>query len=166
MCCNQCGRPVREYANGKRCRDCYNGYMRDYMLRRYHERRDRAIALLGGACAECGGTADLEIDHIDWRAKEIDLARLWSIAEVKFLEELEGCQVLCGAHHHRKTVTDLAEQRVERPWPQLQRKGHGSQAEYGRGCRCGLCRQAKYDGRVRRGETPGTRGMRTLREAA
>ncbi len=43
-------------------------------IRRYHEGRAELIALMGGACVECGRTTALEFHHLQrrlWRSSEI-----------------------------------------------------------------------------------------------
>lgn len=87
----------------------YNNYMRRYMLNLYHKRRAEAFAFLGDMCAYCGARDDLEIDHRDWREKSFPVAKLWSIKQGKFQEELRKCQALCKDCHATKTKTDLAE---------------------------------------------------------
>lgn len=84
-------------------RIAYNEYMREYMLRRYHERRARAIQMLGGRCSSCQRTDDLQFDHIDFQKKSFNVSKLWSISEQRFLDELKKCQLLCGDCHRTKT---------------------------------------------------------------
>lgn len=79
-------------------------YMSDYMLNRYHQRRQKIIEKLGGCCVKCGSTENLEIDHIDRSSKEIDIARCLSgIKESKLKQELDKCQLLCQKCHNYKT---------------------------------------------------------------
>lgn len=124
--CRLCRAEVEKYANGKRCRDCYNEYMAEYMLRRYHERRTEAVALLGGHCVICNTADSLEFDHVDRKTKEGDIAKLWSGTREKFLEELSKCQLLCKEHHKEKTLGEIS---VEH--------GGGLTGKYN--CRCDLC---------------------------
>ena len=91
----------------------YNEYMREYMLRRYHKRRDQAFNLLGRRCAICGSTENLEIDHIEWQQKELQLNKMWSYKEARFLKELEKCQVLCQECHVHKSKKDVSEIKVK-----------------------------------------------------
>jgi len=118
-------------------REEYNVYMREYMLRRYHARRSKAIEELGGKCVNCGSISKLELDHIDANAKEINLGRLWSIAESRFKKELLKCQLLCDSCHEYKTVEDFGLNHA---------KGtHGTLSAY-RYCgppKCVLCKEAK-----------------------
>lgn len=79
-------------------------YMREYLRRRYHERHADAISILGGRCAECGSTEDLQFDHIDNAAKSFDVAdRLAQYAWDRIVEELKKCQLLCFWCHVDKS---------------------------------------------------------------
>ena len=113
----------------------YTAYMRAYMLKRYHERRTRAVTLLGGVCVVCGESHDLEIDHIDRKEKSFSISKLWSGREDRFLKELKKCQLLCRKHHQQKSIK-------ERGWNS--RSSHGTVAAYTHGkCRCEKCKKAK-----------------------
>lgn len=109
-----------------------NAYMATYMRRRYHQRRALAISLLGGSCANCGTTDRLEIDHIDRTAKKLDLAGLWSVAELRYMGELAKCQLLCHDCHKAKSS---AERSVE----------HGGGVSGKRNCPCEPCRTRKRE---------------------
>lgn len=91
--------------------------------RAYHkkwiaDRRRRGIELLGGKCALCDSTENLEIDHTN-RDKDPRLrssgGRLWSFSWDYILEELKKCRVLCEDCHKEKTRTEAAhgEQKVK-----------------------------------------------------
>src|ERR1700741_3307457 len=92
----------------------YNSYMRNYMLRRYHERRLKAFLFLGSICAFCGTRENLEIDHIDWRTKSFSISKLWSVSLRRFEQELEKCQLLCFDCHKAKTRIDMRNIKLER----------------------------------------------------
>lgn len=109
-----------------------NVYMAGYMRRRYHQRRAQAIALLGGRCAVCSSTADLEIDHIDRATKTLDLGHLWSVSHNRYLAELTKCQLLCREHHKAKSIRERS---VE----------HGGGVSGKRNCKCGPCRARKRE---------------------
>ena len=112
-------------------REEYNAYMRDYMLRRYHKRREEAFKLLGGYCVRCGNEDNLEVDHIDPRAKAFDIfSRTWSMPHVKFLAEIAKCQLLCRACHRDKSNREMS-------------VGHGGGKTGKKNCRCDLCRPLK-----------------------
>jgi 5-methylcytosine-specific restriction endonuclease McrA len=102
----------------------------EYMLRRYHERRERAIAYLGGVCVRCGSTSDLQIDHKDPATKEVDLTNA-GVPNGRYWKEIEKCQLLCAPCHKAKSDAELTT------------RMHGSRAMYRRGqCRCPRCRGA------------------------
>lgn len=115
----------------KKCKTCYNEYMRVYMLKRYERRRDEAIRSLGGVCVVCGSTTNLEIDHISRNSKLFDIGKAlagWSESRVQ--AELFKCQILCHEHHKRKTIKENS---VE----------HGEGVSGKKNCRCDLCRPLK-----------------------
>lgn len=107
-----------------------NEYMREYMLKRYHERRKQALEILGGKCVKCSTTEQLEIDHIDRLTKTMDLGKLWSCAKKRYFEELKLCQLLCKEHHEAKSAQEKS---VE----------HGQGLTGRRNCRCELCAPLK-----------------------
>jgi hypothetical protein len=113
-------------------REQYNEYMRTYLLARYHKRRSEAVISLGGRCAVCGVTEELEIDHTDPALKSFDISKLWSVSRERFEAELEKCQVLCKQHHVEKT---RREQSVD----------HGGGASGKRNCPCRPCKQKKAE---------------------
>lgn len=84
-------------------RDEYNAYMSRKILERYHTRRAMAMERLGGKCAHCGTTENLEFDHIDRDTKSFPISKMWSVAEPRFLAELAKCQILCTPCHKAKT---------------------------------------------------------------
>lgn len=111
-------------------------YMRSYMLARYHRRREEVIRRLGGGCAVCGSTFELEIDHIDPKTKEVSWKTLAGLAEAKLEKEIKKCQLLCDKHHNEKSVLDAGNKLAE----------HGTITMYSyHGCRCSSCREAKTE---------------------
>ena len=114
-------------------RENYNEYMASYMLKRYHIRRNNAIEPLGGKCVLCGSSENLELDHKDPKDKAFSLAKLWSCAEPKYLEEIAKCQLLCRTCHEEKTINDLGFKRA---------KGNHGTISTHRYCRCNLCKEA------------------------
>lgn len=115
-------------------REKYNEYMRNYMLRRYHERRQQAIAYLGGTCVHCGTAENLELDHIDPKTKTLEIGKMWSVAETRFWAEVEKCQLLCRAAHTDKSIIDKGNKSA---------KGtHGTLSSY-RYCKCAECKNAQ-----------------------
>lgn len=109
-----------------------NAYMAEYMNRRYHQRRARAIAILGGCCVICGSTESLEIDHADRATKLIDLGRRWSTSESAYLAELAKCQLLCRQHHKEKSANEAS-------------VAHGGGVSGKRNCKCAPCRARKSE---------------------
>lgn len=86
-------------------------YMREYMLKRYHRRRNDAIKLLGGKCVICGSVDKLEIDHKDPKTKSYSIGKiLTSGAKHKVDSELAKCQLLCQKHHIEKSIVDNGKQ--------------------------------------------------------
>lgn len=104
--------------------------MRVYNRDRYWRLKAEAYERLGGKCAKCGTTENLEIDHIDRRTKSVNVTRFCSMSREKFLAELPLCQLLCEEHHREKTS---AEQSVP----------HGGGLTGKKNCRCELCAPLK-----------------------
>lgn len=94
-------------------RDDYNGYMREYMMKRYYEKRVEALNILGGNCAECGSDKGLQIDHVDRSKKTIPADRIPFVSKSRFLAELKQCQLLCQPCHTAKTLRDLGRKPAE-----------------------------------------------------
>lgn len=92
-----------------------NEYMREYLHRRYHERHDKAIAILGGRCVVCGSTDDLQIDHVNNSHKSFDIAdRLAQYTWSRIVEELKKCQLLCFWCHVDKSRVETKERNKRR----------------------------------------------------
>lgn len=100
-------------------------YMRGYRERR----RAEAKQSLGGVCNNCGGTDNLEFDHVDRTTKVDGIANLITHAKTTLNTELEKCQLLCATCHYEKSLAagDLVVAQ------------HGSTTLYGKGCRCDPC---------------------------
>lgn len=103
-----------------------NEYMREYMARRYRARREAALVQLGGTCALCGATENLEFDHVDRTTKRGEISRLFSRGEARYKQELEKCQLLCSSCHRAKSAAEIA-------------VDHGGGLTGKRNCRCPLC---------------------------
>ncbi len=73
-----------------------------YMKRRWIKRRAAAVATLGGKCAVCGATKNLEFDHVDPATKVATIAKASSFSQVRFDAEVAKCQLLCVDHHRAK----------------------------------------------------------------
>lgn len=64
-------------------------------MRQYHRRIAMARERLGGKCAECGATEELEFDHVDPLRKRHDINAIWSYSLQMFLDEVDKCTLLC-----------------------------------------------------------------------
>lgn len=92
--------------------------------------RRTAWIAANGPCRECGGSEELEVDHVDPKTKVSH--RIWSFRQEKREEELAKCQVLCKSCHQKKTNRENYE-----PVP------HGTHTRYmNYKCRCDACRAA------------------------
>lgn len=67
-------------------------------------RRAFALELLGGKCAHCGSTQNLEIDHKNKEEKSFAVSR--PANDEVFKKELEKCQLLCSVCHRRKSTEE------------------------------------------------------------
>ena len=120
-------------------REEYNAYMRVYMLRRYHTRRDAAIKALGGKCVTCGSRENLELDHKNSKSKLFNIAKRLHTAPPTLLAiEMSKIQLLCRECHSLKSVYDVGNSSAK----------HGGVTMYvNHRCRCTSCRE----GNARRG---------------
>lgn len=84
---------------GGACRAAKAKYRRE----RYKRNRDAAIAQLGGACAYCGDTVALELDHIDPATKSAKFIRVLFWGEERRQKELAKAQLLCKPCHIEKS---------------------------------------------------------------
>lgn len=115
----------------------YNAYMREYMKAWYDRRHAEAVEILGGHCARCPATENLQFDHVDPANKTMTIARMWTASEERFQAELAKCQLLCPPHHLEKSLAE----RNQRP----ARGTHGTVTAY-RYCgppKCDECKAAK-----------------------
>jgi 5-methylcytosine-specific restriction endonuclease McrA len=90
---------AREYARRRRLADpeAHNAKC----LRYWHRTVEKAVAVLGGECAQCGASEQLEFDHVvpvgsDRPTKRVELRRV-----VK--GDVTNLQLLCKACHREKT---------------------------------------------------------------
>jgi hypothetical protein len=102
--------------------DAKRAYQRAWCRRRREELLD------GQPCMRCGATDDLHFHHLD-PGEKID-HRFTSWRRSRALAERAKCVVLCRRCH-------AAYHASLRPKPE-----HGTDARYGRGCRCNDCRRA------------------------
>ncbi len=109
-----------------------NEYHREYNIRRYHTRRQRAIEQLGGKCVDCGSTTELEFDHTVREDKLFDSKRWMNVSLEKFQAEIEKCVLRCAPCHRIRTSEQLG---VE----------HGGGISGKRNCKCEPCRERKRE---------------------
>jgi hypothetical protein len=121
-----------EHTYRKKCRDCYNDYMRDYMQRRYALRRAVAVEHLGSKCVDCGNMSNLEFDHVDRELKTEDIGQLMTYSTARFWLEIKKCVLRCRACHQVKTSR---EQSVE----------HGGGVTGKKNCYCDKCAPLKRE---------------------
>lgn len=104
---------------------------RKYHRNYWRKRRKDIINYLGGKCVECGGTNELEVDHIDRTTKSFNISYRCSLNQIK--DELAKCQLLCKKHHKEKTAKEQstgATHGMMYAWMKLK-------------CKCKLCLTAK-----------------------
>lgn len=114
-------------------------YYKEYMSKRYYERRKMAFDIVGRVCAMCQQTftdSELELDHIDPKTKELDFAKKWNVTLEVFLAEVRKAQPLCKPCHAQKSIVDAGKKKAE----------HGTFAMYRHyKCRCDLCKIANNE---------------------
>ena len=96
------------------------------------KRRQESKDYLGGLCALCKTSDDLQFDHINPEEKKFTIsdAIANNMSWVKLVEELDKCQLLCVHCHKQKTIS---EQEVE----------HGGGITGKKNCYCDLCSPLK-----------------------
>lgn len=99
--------------------------------RHWHARR-RAAFFADKACADCGATDDLQLDHRDPVQKVHH--NIWSWSRVRRAAEIAKCDVRCGDCHRERHA--------------VERRRHGIK-RYEKGCRCDVCRAAKSESNAR-----------------
>jgi hypothetical protein len=104
----------------------------EYMRVRRANRRDTLRAMLGGKCAECGATDELEFDHIDPATKLFTIGTRLDGRWRALLDEVAKCQLLCRPHHEARSLTQLS---VE----------HGGGASGKKNCPCAPCKARKAE---------------------
>lgn len=110
----------------------YKEKQKIYQRHKYAERREYAVAALGGKCRVCGAISALEIDHINPELKSLKVFQMYKASESLFLLELAKCQLLCRTCHHKKSMKE----RLVIPYT------HGTYSMYNKhGCRCQICKE-------------------------
>lgn len=84
-----------------------NEYHRCFNSARYHKLKKKYTDKLGGKCACCNNTTNLEFDHIDRNNKEFDVSQnILCKAQSEIESELEKCQLLCHSCHVEKSISE------------------------------------------------------------
>lgn len=108
----------------------YKDPERQRQFQRERVAKRRRDWLRGKVCACCGGSQELEVDHVD-RALKVS-HKVWSWSLKRMEAELQKCQVLCRPCHQKKTSAEVA-------------PPHGTNSRYtgpSWRCRCAACRRA------------------------
>ena len=105
-------------------------YLRGYNKAWKAGRRAKLVEMLGGKCARCGATEDLEFDHIDPATKCFTISGALSKAWSELVEEALKTQLLCPPCHREKGYEDR---------PEIE---HSYYRYWYHGCRCTVCRAA------------------------
>lgn len=101
-------------------------------LKHYYRKRAEMIQILGGKCADCGTTANLEFDHKDRSTKAFNISKMYGYSMDTLKDELAKCQLLCKDCHLIKTKEVDGLKSV-----------HGKNSMYvHHKCRCSLCTEA------------------------
>lgn len=118
------------------------GYGREYMKKRYHQKRQELIDKLGGKCVRCSKTNDLHLDHINKKKKSIRMSDIHSVADAKVQKEIKNIQILCKDCHKDKT---------KEAWDfSTSKPKHGTYWMYRKhNCRCNKCAKAYKEARAR-----------------
>jgi 5-methylcytosine-specific restriction endonuclease McrA len=103
---------IREMERRRRAGPERKVYMREYRARWEKRRRAERIAFareyLGGKCARCGSTRNLDCDHIDPTTKKFGLTDRPGVSWDVWFAELQKCQLLCRVCHTKKTKNEDA----------------------------------------------------------
>lgn len=104
----------------------------EYDRDRYEAAKRKLIGLLGGKCAKCNTTEDLQFDHVSRALKEFTITARWNRGDAELAAELAKCQLLCRLCHRQKTSSEIG---VE----------HGGGVSGKRNCPCEPCRARKRE---------------------
>jgi 5-methylcytosine-specific restriction endonuclease McrA len=103
-----------------------------YDRQRYEAAKQQLIALLGGKCARCGTTENLQFDHVNRELKDFAITGRWNRSQAELEAELAKCQLLCQPHHLEKTRQEIGNE-------------HGGGKTGIRKCKCELCRNRRSE---------------------
>src|ERR1700722_18143959 len=76
----------------------------NYRKERYAKYISKWKMYLGNKCVKCDSTEDLQFDHIDPSTKYKNITEMTDCSELRQLEEIQKCQLLCRKHHDEKTI--------------------------------------------------------------
>lgn len=60
------------------------------------------VVFLGGRCAGCGKTDDLDVHHKNPAEKSFAISRFWSISWERLIPELRKCELRCREDCHKR----------------------------------------------------------------
>ena len=106
------------FKENKRKRDlAYYHKTKEVRVAKQIERRKELLSeaklFLGGKCAWCGITKNLEFDHIDDSKKEHNVGNAVRNTKDVFWNEVGKCQLLCvNCHNRRTTAQKRAKQKL------------------------------------------------------
>jgi hypothetical protein len=107
------------------------------------ERTAEAKRQRGDACEDCGGTDQLEFDHIDPSTKIRNISTLNTASDERFWVEVTKCRLLCRPCHVAKTT-------AQGEWNRQPTAEHGRWTYDSKGCRCDTCCEAKRAANAKR----------------
>lgn len=132
----------------------------EYVAKFRTKRRAMIKDYLGGKCAKCGNSENLDVDHIDPETKSFTIGNNLQIKWESMEKELDKCQLLCRPCHLTKT-------KLEQTGREAWNKGkwnHGSITGYQKGCRCDECKkvQSSYKRKLKARKVAGEANRDTL----
>lgn len=89
-----------------------SNYDREYRKNWRYKRWLEVCEHLGGKCAECGSTDQLQVDHIDPATNVDQVCSIWLLSRERLERELPLCQLLCAPCHHVKSSAERALRRA------------------------------------------------------
>ena len=89
------------YHKRKQNKSWYQTYRKVY-ADLYRQRKQKAVELLGGKCADCNGVFPLvayDFHHINPEEKDFNPSKSLTMSEDKMMKELSKCVLLCSNCH-------------------------------------------------------------------
>jgi 5-methylcytosine-specific restriction endonuclease McrA len=112
---------------------------KEYHKEYYKKRRQAVLDYLGGKCAVCETTENLEVDHKEKDKKSFHINKRMSVKNNK--AELDKCQLLCETHHRVKTAIENSGFTHGTMYAWMKKK-----------CNCSDCSKAKREWHDKRNE--------------